>query len=271
MKNFLLPAAMATSILFAAPAHAQPLAGQGAFAGPQVRVDVGGRKLNMYCMGKGSPTVLFEADAGRAGWDWSAVMPQVAARTRACVYDRAGMGASDPIIRAASVGNASRDLGFLIKNARIEAPLVLVGAGYGALVAQQYTWRSRGAVTGLVLIDALHEDALPAGNADRLQAALDCLAAAESGKTGGGCAYSAVAYNAELGQSLAAAQAAQAVKPAYWRARASELDSLEVSAGQVRTARKPFGAVPVVAVEQGDAAAIVAAVLQVLDQQLPVK
>ena len=69
MKKVLLPAFMATAILFAAaPALATPPAGQDAFAGPQVRVDVGGRKLNMYCLGKGSPTVLFEADAGRAGW-----------------------------------------------------------------------------------------------------------------------------------------------------------------------------------------------------------
>lgn len=271
MRKILLPAVMATSVLFAAaPAHAAPPAGQDAFAGAQVRIDVGGRKLNMYCLGKGSPTVLFEADAGRAGWDWSAVMPQVAARTRACVYDRAGMGASDPIIRAASVGNASRDLGFLLKNARIEAPLVLVGVGFGALVAQQYAWRSRGAVTGLVLVDALHEDALPAGRDVQLQAALGCLAAAEQGSIGPGCAYPAAAFNGETGPSLAA-QVAQLRKPTYWRARASELDSLEVSATQVRTARKPFGALPVVTVEQGDAAAIVAAVMQVLDQQSPLK
>lgn len=272
MKKILLPAVMATSVLFAAaPAHAAPPAGQDAFAGAQVRVDVGGRKLNMYCLGKGSPTVLFEADAGRAGWDWSTVMPQVAARTRACVYDRAGMGASDPIIRAASVGNASRDLGFLLKNARIEAPLVLVGVGFGALVAQQYAWRSRGAVTGLVLVDALHEDTLPAGRDVQLQGTLGCLAAAEQGSVGAGCGYSKAAFNDEVGPALAAAQMAQLRKPTYWRARASELDSLEVSATQVRTARKPFGTLPVVAVEQGDATAIVAAVMQVLDQQLPLK
>lgn len=267
MKNLLPSATLATQLFFvAAMAHAAPPAGQDAFAGAQVKIDVGGRKLNMYCMGKGAPLVLFEADAGRAGWDWSTVMPQVAARTRACVYDRAGMGASDPIIRAASVGNASRDLSFLLKNAKIDGPLVLVGAGFGALVAQQYAWRSRGAVTGLVLVDALHEDALPADGADRLHAALLCLASAEQGKTGAGCAYAPVAYNAEVGPALASAQAAQVLKPAYWRARASEFDSLEASAGQLRTARKPFE-VPVVPVSQADSASIVAAVMQVLDQQ----
>ncbi len=120
------PAALVCAASFAVAA---PPPGQNALAGAQVRVDVGGRKLNMYCTGKGTPTVLFEADAGAAGWDWSAVLPEVAQRTRACVYDRAGMGSSDPIIRAATVANASKDLSFLIKNARLEAPIVLVGAG----------------------------------------------------------------------------------------------------------------------------------------------
>lgn len=260
---------IASTALLTAAAFAAPPAGQDALAGAQVRVDVGGRKLNLYCTGKGSPTVLFEADAGRAGWDWSAVLPEVAARTRACVYDRAGFGASDPIIRAATVANASKDLNFLIKNAHMEGPFVLVGAGYGALIAQQFAWRSRGAVTGLVLVAPLKEDALPADRAARLDAVLACLAAAEQGKVGDGCAYPATSINGEIGPALASAQAAQVRKLTYWKARASELDSLEISAGQVRTARKPFGEMPVVEVSQEEPAAIVAAVLQVLDKLHP--
>ncbi|MYM74726.1 alpha/beta fold hydrolase [Duganella sp. FT134W] len=269
MNNFSLKVLVAVSVLTGAGVHAEPPAGQNALAGPQVRVDVGGRKLNLYCTGKGSPTVLFEADAGRAGWDWSAVLPEVAARTRACVYDRAGFGASDPIIRAATVANASKDLNFLIKNAHLEGPFVLVGAGYGALIAQQFAWRSRGAVTGLVLVAPLKEDALPADRAAKLDAVLACLAAAEQGKVGDGCAYPATSINGEIGPALALAQAAQVRKLTYWKARASELDSLEISAGQVRAARKPFGEMPVVEVSQEEPAAIAAAVLQVLGKLNP--
>ncbi|NYE60980.1 pimeloyl-ACP methyl ester carboxylesterase [Duganella sp. 1224] len=268
MKKHLFQACVALAMLAGAGARAEPPAGQNALAGPQVRVDVGGRKLNLYCTGKGSPTVLFEADAGRAGWDWSAVLPAVAARTRACVYDRAGLGASDPIIRAATVANASKDLSFLVRNTHLEAPFVLVGAGYGALVAQQFTWRARGAVAGLVLVDPLHEDALPADRAARLAGVLACLNAVEQGQTADGCAYPASGINGEIGAALAAAQAAQARKPTYWRARASELDSLDTSAAQVRSARKPFGDLPVVEVAQAQAqaAAITAAVQQLLDK-----
>ena len=263
-------AALAAAILLTAGgAHAAPPAGQDALAGGQVKVDVGGRKLNMYCGGKGSPTVLFEADGGRAGWDWSAVLPEVAKRTRACVYDRAGLGFSDPAIRASTVGNASKDLNFLIKNARMDGPFVLVGAGYGAMVAQHFALRSRGAVTGLVLVEAMHEDALPQDRATRLDAALACLAAAEQGAIGASCAYPATGINGEIDPKLAAAQAMQVAKPSYWRARASELDSLETSASQMRSARKPFGDMPVNQVPHGEPPAIVTAVLDLLDKQKP--
>ncbi|HEX8406407.1 MAG TPA: alpha/beta hydrolase [Duganella sp.] len=254
------------ALLASASSHAAAPAGQDAMAGAQVKVDVGGRKLNMYCLGKGSPTVLFEADGGRAGWDWSAVLLEVAKRTRACVYDRAGISASDPIIRAATVANASKDLNFLIKNARLEAPVVLVGAGYGAMVAQHFALRARGtAVAGLVLVEPMHEDALPTDRAAQLDAALACLAAAEQGKTGANCGYPASSINPEIGAALANAQAALVAKPAYWRARASELDSLETSATQLRAARKPFGDIKVVEVTPGQPAAIVDAVLKMLE------
>ncbi|SEN15433.1 Pimeloyl-ACP methyl ester carboxylesterase [Duganella sp. CF517] len=267
MTNSTLPAIVAAALLLAsASGHAAPPAGQDALAGPKIKVDVGGRKLNMYCIGKGSPTVLFEADIGRAGWDWSAVLPEVAKRTRACVYDRAGLGSSDPIIRASTVANASKDLNFLIKNARLEAPFVVVGAGYGAMVAQHFALRSRGAaVTGLVLVQPMHEDALPADRAAQLDSALACLTAAEQGNPGAPCAYPATSFNADIGPASAAAQAAQAAKPAYWRARASEWDGIETSAAQLRTARKPFGDIKVVEVKDGQPAAIVDAVMGLLD------
>ena len=44
--------------------------------------------------------------------------------------------------------------------------------------------------------------------------------------------------------SLAAAQADQVAKPTYWRADVSELNSLQASATQLRSVRKPFVARP---------------------------
>src|SRR5574340_1412599 len=59
-------------------------------------VSVNGFRLNLYCMGSGSPTVVF--DSGWEDWApaWSKVQPEIAKWTRACSYDRAGAGFSEP-------------------------------------------------------------------------------------------------------------------------------------------------------------------------------
>ncbi|WP_082616927.1 alpha/beta fold hydrolase [Massilia sp. Root418] len=282
-------AAAAALLLAAAGSSAAPPAGQDAYASGQVKVDVGDRKLNMYCMGKGSPTVLFEADGGRAGWDWSAVQPEVARRTRACVYDRAGMGFSDPATRAATVANATKDLHFMLKNARMDGPYVLVGAGFGAMIAQQFAARGRGNVAALVLVEPPADEELaaaagasagaagsagtaanantggvpqPQASAAALAAALDvalaCLDAASSGNIAAApaCAY---APGGETGPRLAAAQAAQVGRPAYWRSRASEIDNLAAGASQLRAARKTFGDTPLVVLTREQSAQVAAA------------
>ncbi len=69
-------------------ASAQTAADQAAPA-PGILVDVGGRKLHLYCTGKGSPTVILEAGAGSFSIDWALVQPDVAKTTRVCSYDRA--------------------------------------------------------------------------------------------------------------------------------------------------------------------------------------
>src|SRR6476660_317923 len=59
-------------------------------------VDVGGHSLNLYCSGEGSPTVVLEAGGNEPGYAWSSVQTKLANVTRACWYDRAGVGCSDP-------------------------------------------------------------------------------------------------------------------------------------------------------------------------------
>src|SRR5258708_34430660 len=66
------------------------------YAQPGKLVAVNGFRLNLYCMGSGSPAVVF--DSGWEDWApaWSKVQPEVAKFTRVCGYDRAGAGFSDP-------------------------------------------------------------------------------------------------------------------------------------------------------------------------------
>jgi pimeloyl-ACP methyl ester carboxylesterase len=58
-------------------------------------IDMGGRTLNLYCSGRGSPAVIFETGGNAPGYSWALVQPKIAEFTRACWYDRAGVGWSD--------------------------------------------------------------------------------------------------------------------------------------------------------------------------------
>src|SRR5580658_7868096 len=76
------------------PVGAAP--GDEIYTRPGRLVEADGTRLNLYCAGTGSPAVVF--DSGWEDWApvWTIVQPEVARWTRACSYDRAGAGFSDP-------------------------------------------------------------------------------------------------------------------------------------------------------------------------------
>jgi pimeloyl-ACP methyl ester carboxylesterase len=121
-------------------------------------IDVGGgRKMNLYCRGEGSVTVIF--DSGLSDWSsvWALVQPQTATRTRACTYDRAGMGYSDPSNRPSTPFNIVDDLRNLIKAAGIHAPVILVGHSLGGFNMKLFAATHPSEVAGLVLVDPSEE------------------------------------------------------------------------------------------------------------------
>ena len=128
------------------------------YAHPHELVDVGnGRKMNLFCRGGGIVTVVF--DSGLSDWSsiWALVQPQVAERARACAYDRAGMGYSDPAQRPSTPENIIVDLHTLLTNAGIRAPIVLVGHSRGGFNMKLYAATYSSEVAGLVLVDPSEE------------------------------------------------------------------------------------------------------------------
>ena len=118
------------------------------------RVDLGdGRALYLDCRGTGSPTVLLEA--GFRGWSpaWTTVEAQVAAFTRVCSYDRAGLGLSDGGPRPRTVDAVNADLARVLERARIAPPYVLVGHSAGGMYQRRFLAAHREQVAGLVLVD----------------------------------------------------------------------------------------------------------------------
>src|SRR3954468_10241000 len=115
-------------------ARNQEIISDPAYLKPQRLIDVGGgRRLNLYCMGSGSPTVVFDSGLGEGMVAWALVQPQVALHTRACAYDRAGLGFSDPSPEMRTSAFVVQDLRTLLKKARIKPSYVLVGHSFGGM------------------------------------------------------------------------------------------------------------------------------------------
>jgi pimeloyl-ACP methyl ester carboxylesterase len=132
-------------------------AAEAQFPPPGKMVDIGGRRLHLDCAGAGSPTVLLEAGLDpRGSLGWIKVREPVAAFTRVCVYDRAGIMWSDPASGARSSAEIAEDLERLVTAAPIDGPLLLVGHSIGGPYALTFAKRMRERVVGLVLVDASH-------------------------------------------------------------------------------------------------------------------
>lgn len=117
-------------------------------------IDIGeGRRLNMVCIGEGSPTLVFEQALGGTILDWQRIQAEVSAMTRACFYDRAGYGASDASDLPRSPRAVTDDLHALLRKVGEREPVILVGHSIGGRYAPYYYERFPAEVAGMVLVD----------------------------------------------------------------------------------------------------------------------
>ncbi len=128
---------------------------------PGQLVDAGGFRLNLYCMGSGSPTVVFDSGWGDWAPAWSKVQPEIAKWTRACSYDRAGAGFSDPGPMPRTGVRIATELRTALHNAHLAGPYVLVGSAFGGDNVRTFADLYMDEVAGLVLDDADPTDVEP--------------------------------------------------------------------------------------------------------------
>ena len=121
-------------------------------------VDAGGYRLHLYCLGIGSPTVVFESGFGMSLNAWAQVQPAVAELTRACSYDRPGYGWSDKPPNPRTGSRAVEDLHRALANAGIPGPYLLVGHSMGGGQVRLFASRYATEVAGLVIVASGHED-----------------------------------------------------------------------------------------------------------------
>lgn len=241
-----------------------------AYTHAQKRVVVEGqRRLNLYCTGAGTPTVVFESGLGDGTKAWGLVQPAIAAHARACSYDRAGLGFSDPGPHAGTAANAVADFRRLLAAAHIRPPYVLVGHSLGGMYVRLYAQSYPSEIAALVLVDPSHEDlgvgmwkldgTFESKYLPYMSVLQRCLSARSAELIEG-----TELYNNCVGQpggprysaAINAAELAQARRPARIKSWISEQQHIWFeSSDQLRSAPADLGDIPIIVLTKEPAAA----------------
>jgi len=219
-----------------------------------------GRRINLYCQGKGAPTVVLDAGLGDGAWGWRAVQGRIAATTRVCAYDRAGYGQSDSGPEPRDLRALTRDLEAVLTAGKVPGPYVLVGHSAAGLTIRLYAYRHPERVAGLVLVDPSTE-----GQGPRLAAAAPGMAKAQALMAGAGKACAQAPRPSAMEPlcvrtptdfpAAMAAQWARMQGPDHYRAAGAEFEGLMgPGSAQMEAEWRPFGAYPVQMLTRGESA-----------------
>jgi pimeloyl-ACP methyl ester carboxylesterase len=145
--RILVTLTLAITIFFCRDAAADCSAGQ--------KVDVGGYALWMKSSGSGVPTVVFESGGGEDSSEWANIEPIIRERANVStvIYDRAGLGKSDPDPRPYRIRDEATALRRALDQCGIRGPIVLVAHSYGGFISEIVASKDK-RVKGLVLVDA---------------------------------------------------------------------------------------------------------------------
>lgn len=201
-------------------------------------VDVGGHRLHIHCLGTGSPTVVVDGGAGAWSIFYRSLQERIAGTTRACVYDRAGLGWSEEGPAPRSSERMAAELEALLNASEERPPYVLVGHSLGGWNARLLAHRRPDLVAGVVLVESAHEEQwerLPPEARSALEAGIrryrSAAAAARSGSLPAGSVPPGPF--AEDQPSLRAAYRAQMTSALTYETMAAEVEGSTESAAAV--------------------------------------
>jgi len=121
-------------------------------------VDIGGRSMDIDCVGEGGPVVILDSGFGTPGYGWRPIQSQIATFTQACWFDRAGYGWSDPGPYPQTARSNAQDLHALLHAAGIPPPYVLVGHSFAGYNVRLFNSLYPNEVAAAVLADSAQED-----------------------------------------------------------------------------------------------------------------
>ena len=231
----------------------------------------GSRRINVFCLGQGAPTVLFDAGMGDTTASWRYVQGEVAKTTRACSYDRAGYGFSDPPPGASDVTANVTDIHLLLKAMGTDGPIVYVGHSVAGLYGVGLQGKYPDDVAAEVLVDPSYADmgrwTAPPDSTDQLPppwAPLEaCLGLAKGGelqepKTD--AAKACVRENRSLDDVLRRTDRLQQANPVTISTKISEIQSITPAApswisantAQIDALNPQFGDKPLIILTHGN-------------------
>lgn len=209
-----------------------------------------GRRLHLYCTGQGSPTVVLEAGLGDFSVNsWRSVQPTISGFTRACSYDRAGTGWSDPGRALPMPTQMVEDLHALLGAAGETGPFLLAGHSLGGPIVRHYARHYPAEVAGLVLVDGSHEDQITRLTempkwADLVMKVIPVVHALGVDRLAAGA-------GAPAGDTLAALAAAVSTSDKMMANTALLSNMLPSWFAEVKRDAKPFGDLPLTALTAG--------------------
>lgn len=124
---------------------------------PGRMADTGNGRRHIFCEGSGAPTVVFITGNGIPAVLIRPLQDQVAGFSRACAYDRAGLGWSEPAIRPLNIAGQADELHKILAASGERGSFILAGHSYGGLIARQYVRDNPHTVAGVVLVDSGEE------------------------------------------------------------------------------------------------------------------
>jgi pimeloyl-ACP methyl ester carboxylesterase len=128
---------------------------------PGKTVSLDTHNVHLYCVGTGSPTVVFEADLDEYGaLSWDSVQGEIGEFTRACSYDRAGIMWSEPGPLPRDGEMIASELGAVLDAVGEGGPYVLVGHAFGGAYVRIFAGQNPGDVCGMVLVESSHPEML---------------------------------------------------------------------------------------------------------------
>ena len=256
----ILAALWSFTLLMVLPAVAGAAAGDELYARPGKLVKADGARLNLYCLGTGTPAVVF--DSGWEDWApvWAIVQPAVAKWTEACSYDRAGAGFSDAGPMPRTSMRIADELDGALHHAGIKGPYVLVGHAFGGDNVRTFAIRHLADTAALVLVEADVPDPDVHGGGERIVAQLracrDAIAEGKrlpplAGSTGQPTRNCSQQFFRGLPEAVWSAQLNDKLlelartKLAMYDAYISEMEQTPVDEAYLRQHRRSLGARPI--------------------------